>query len=169
MLDVEYKLLSYVKENQPCSWIDTLNNVRPLCDTDMSTLNAILRCALTSHQWIKKGSPADTPPFCSICLSSVGEYVLFSEEVKRAQKLQEMRSIRDRIALAEQNTAAQVQQVQELSRISQSLSAQLAEAKASALSADKSSRAANRIAVLAVVIAAASWLFPHSFLLQVFQ
>ena len=79
MLDMEYKLLSYVKENQPCSWVDVLNAVRhDSDDVDVNTLHALLSCCLSPHGWIEKTSKADRPPLCHVRLTPSGETALLT-------------------------------------------------------------------------------------------
>ena len=94
MIDAEYALLSYVKENQPCSWHEVLNTVNSTReDADINTLNALLACCVSTHGWIEKASKTADPPLCHIRLTPPGETALLAEsEIRRktaAEKAQQ--------------------------------------------------------------------------------
>lgn len=87
MLDTEYKLLSYIKANQPCAWIDVLNAVRS-DEADVNTLHALLSCAIMPHGWIEKTSKTDMSPLCRIRLTATGEKDLLAAEEKFRKEAQ---------------------------------------------------------------------------------
>lgn len=79
MLKPEFELLSFVKENQPCTWIDVINCVSSDSERDANQLNALLRSCLETHHWIEKTSIAARPPLCTVRMTDTGEHALLSE------------------------------------------------------------------------------------------
>lgn len=65
MLAVEYDLLKYIHENQPCTWIDVLNHFNP--ESCCNFTDELLRLLLHENL-IATEPPANSPPICSVCL-----------------------------------------------------------------------------------------------------
>lgn len=81
MLKVERALLTYIKSNQPCPWIDVLNAVRPESEADFITLEAILQNCL-SRNWIETIGCVTDPKLCSVRATAIGVQELMQDSEK---------------------------------------------------------------------------------------
>ena len=89
MIEQEFALLSFVREHQPCAWVDVLNGVSCGSKTE---LDAVLRCCLDTHRWIKV-KPIGKPPLCTIRLTPDGEHALVSELEIRSKNVADQERI----------------------------------------------------------------------------
>ncbi len=78
----EIKILSYIRDNAPVSWIEVLNTFYE--NEKLRENEAILKKAL-SEGLIETTWKAEKPPLCSIRLSSKGIVALMAEEEHRNQ------------------------------------------------------------------------------------
>lgn len=79
MLKPEFELLSFIKEHQPCMWIDVIDSVSSDSECDKNELNTLLRRCLEAHHWIEKTSVAARPPLCTVRMTDTGEHALLSK------------------------------------------------------------------------------------------
>lgn len=88
MTNLEYKILTYIKEKSEIHWIDLLNDFHP--DFSYQDTGAVTQILL-DRGLLENLSPATPPPLCQLRLSDKGRITLLSEEdrLRREESLRQ--------------------------------------------------------------------------------